>query len=108
MRVQHLWHCQDLSGCVQVNIFRPNLYNGCSNKRNLNLIKLEYNKIGLTVFRDAASDLSLLKNCSADVIKSLASLATDPDGFGDPAKWTALQVIFSQSMMYKTDKTFVS
>ncbi|KAG8307694.1 hypothetical protein J6590_013383 [Homalodisca vitripennis] len=52
----------------------------------------EIEKIHPDAYKDAASELSLLRNCSEDVLKSLAKLATNPDGFGDPGKWTALEI----------------
>ncbi|XP_054284090.1 uncharacterized protein LOC129000995 [Macrosteles quadrilineatus] len=52
----------------------------------------DISRIHADAYRDAANELSLLKNCSTEIIRGLANLAMSPYAFGDPRKWTALQV----------------
>ncbi|CAA9997718.1 unnamed protein product [Nesidiocoris tenuis] len=41
---------------------------------------------------DAAPELATISNCSQDVVRELAALATDERAFGSPRGWTSVQV----------------
>ncbi|BES97199.1 Hypothetical protein NTJ_10013 [Nesidiocoris tenuis] len=43
-------------------------------------------------YKDAAPELATISNCSQDVVRELAALATDERAFGSPRGWTSVQV----------------
>lgn len=46
------------------------------------------------LFRDAASELAMLKNCPKSALTQLAALATNEAAFGEPSKWNSIQVTY--------------
>lgn len=48
----------------------------------------------IVYFRAAISVIGLLKHCPHDVLEGFARLAVSVNGFGDPSKWSKMDVRF--------------